>query len=154
MKHIEIRKNGTKRVYTTNSQVSKTEQQFAKECDVNEIMRKFMKTGQVTHLAKHQGQFVDVSEIPDLHTAMIQVAAAQQTFDLLPAELRKRFGNSPVNMVEFLQDPSNDDEAVKLGLKVRKPGLDVPVQPEPSDSAVAKSSKPSKPSKSSETTED
>lgn len=64
-----------------------------------------------------QGQFADVSEIPDLLEAIKTVTSAQQTFDELPAELRRKFGNSPVNMVEYLQDPSNDIEAVKLGLK-------------------------------------
>lgn len=116
MKKIEIRKNGSKRVYTVNTEPSKTDQSFKNEADVNNIMARYRKTGQITHLAKHQGSYADVSEIPDLSQALDQVTKAQQAFDALPSELRARFGNSPVNMIEFLQNDNNIDEAIKLGL--------------------------------------
>lgn len=121
MKKIEVRKDGKKRVYTVNEEPSKTDQSFQTECDVNHIVQKYLKTGRINHLARMQGQFADVSEIPDLLEAIKTVTSAQQTFDELPAELRRKFGNSPVNMVEYLQDPSNDIEAVKLGLKEYPP---------------------------------
>lgn len=150
---ITLRPNGSKRIQTVNTEPSKTQQQFAKECDVNEIIRKYIKTGQISHLAKNQGVYADVSEIPDLHSAMMQVSQAQQAFDSLPAELRKRFGNSPVAMVEFLSNPMNDDEAIELGLKTKKPGLDVTIQPEPTPKEAVVPPTP-KSSKSSKTTED
>lgn len=116
MKLISKRANGTKQVVTINNEPSMTDSQWAPQTDVNQIMARYKKTGQVTHLAKIQGSYADVSSIPDLATALNQVTKAQQTFDLLPAELRSRFGNSPVNMVEFLKDSKNRDEAIKLGL--------------------------------------
>lgn len=132
MKIIQLRKNGTRRVFTNNKEISKTDQSFVKECDINEIIKKFNKTGQIAHLAKNQGAFADISEIPDLLEAMSTVTTAQQTFNFLPAELRKRFGNSPVEMVNFLQDTRNDEEAIKLGLKVRKKtSTSVPTREEP-----------------------
>lgn len=121
MKIIETRPNGTKRVYTKNDQPSKTDQSFKMDCDVNFIVNKFTKTGQITHLAKNQGQYADVSEIPDLAGALATVTHAQLTFDSLPAELRVRFGNSPVEMVNFLKDPANLEESIKLGLRDKKP---------------------------------
>lgn len=133
MKKIEVI-NGKKKVITFNEEVSRTDQSFLKDTDVNNIMQKYLKTGQITHLAKVSGVFTDVSQIPDLLTAMSQVTKAQQAFELLPAALRKRFGNSPVAMVEFLKDTRNDREAIELGLKVRKPGLDN-IEPDSSDSA-------------------
>lgn len=117
MKKIETRANGTKRVYTVNEEPSKTDQSFKDEVNVNNIISKFNKTGQISHLAKKQGMYADLSTIEDLHTSLTQVVQAQEAFDSLPAELRRRFGNSPVEMVNFLQDPANDQEAVKLGLK-------------------------------------
>ncbi|AZL82952.1 internal scaffolding protein [Apis mellifera associated microvirus 25] len=151
---ITRRPNGTKRIQTINEEPSKTEQSFQKECDVNEIIRKYMKTGQITHMARNQGSYADVSEIPDLHSAMIQVSQAQQAFDSLPAELRKRFGNSPVAMVEFLQNPKNDEEAIELGLKTKKPGL-VENQPEPTPKeAVVPPSTPSSKSSKSQKSDD
>lgn len=117
MKLIEIRANGTKRVATKNDEPSKTDQSFKDEVNVNNIISKFNKTGQISHLAKKQGIYADLSEIQDLLTSRIQVQKAQEAFDSLPAEIRRRFGNSPVELVNFLQDPANDQEAVKLGLK-------------------------------------
>lgn len=117
MKVIEIRKNGTKRVYTVNNEPSKTDQSQAKECDVNHIMKKYMKTGQITHLAKVRGTYADVSAIPDLNEALSIVKQADESFSSLPAQVRKRFGNDPSQLLEFLKDPKNDEEAIQLGLK-------------------------------------
>lgn len=113
-----VRKNGTLRVQTdTTNWKEVTDQQFADQVDINEIVAKFQKTGQISHLNKMQGMIADVSEIPDLLESMQTVTRAQQTFAQLPAVLRDRFGNSPVQLINFLQDPANDQEAVSLGLK-------------------------------------
>jgi len=118
MKKVEIRPNGTRRVYIVNEDPSMTDQSQHAQTDVNNIMAKYKKTGQITHLAKVQGNFADLSEIQDLHTSMTQVTLAQQTFNALPAELRSRFQNSPVEMLNFLNNPQNDQEAIQLGLKI------------------------------------
>lgn len=65
--------------------------------------------------------FADVSDVPDLLVAMDTMTRAQADFDSLPSHIRKRFGNSPIELVDFLNDPQNDDEAIKLGFKVRNP---------------------------------
>ena len=70
MKVIEKRKNGSIRVYTVNNEPSMTDQQFKDDCDVNFNVNKFTKTGHLTHLAKFQGMYADVSAIPDLAEAM------------------------------------------------------------------------------------
>lgn len=127
MKVIEIRPNGTKRVYTRNDEPSKTDQSFSEEVNVNNIMAKYIKTGQIKHLAKNVGLYADVSEIPDLAEALDQVTKAQYAFDALPSNLRTRFQNSPVEMVNFLSDNKNYDEAVSLGLIVK------PSPPPPSE---------------------
>lgn len=116
MKVIEIRKNGTKRVYTRNTAPSKTDPSWAKEADVNNIMEKYRKTGQVNYLAKNQGRFADVSEIPDLSQALNDVARSNAAFMALPSELRLRFGNSPNEMVKFIHNPDNYQECVSLGI--------------------------------------
>lgn len=116
MKVFTKRPNGSLKVSTVYEMPSKTDTSYAKDCDVNEIIRRFKKTGHISHLAKGQASYSDVSEIPDLVTAMDQVSKAQQAFDALPADIRLRFGNSPVNMVNFIADESNRSEAEKLGL--------------------------------------
>jgi len=120
MKKIEIIGN-RKRVYTENTLPSKTDPSWKQDCDVNHIMKRFKKTGQISHLATRQGVYTDVSEIPDLLGAVTQVQKANEAFSLLPAHVRKRFNNNPVEMVNFLQDSTNDQEAIQLGLKISSP---------------------------------
>lgn len=146
MKHIETTTSYgklRKRVYSTNDEPSKADPSQAPECDINNIMHKFGKTGHISHFAKHQGMYADLTEISDLHSAMIQVTQAQQAFDALPSELRTRFGNSPIEMVNFLQNSQNKDEAIKLGL-IPKP-LEVPTkrtfEEEPTSTTQPKSQK-------------
>ncbi|WVR22147.1 MAG: internal scaffolding protein [Malazfec virus 6] len=113
---ITKRKNGTTRVQSFSESPSKTDQSFKKDCDVNTIMARFMKTGQISHLAKGTAAYHDVSDVPDLDEALTIVAKAQSTFDALPANIRRRFGNSPTEMTTFLMDPKNAQEAFELGL--------------------------------------
>lgn len=121
---------------------TKTDQSFKKDCDVNVIVAKFMKTGQISHINKRQGFYADVSEIPDLLGAQQILRDAEQAFADLPATVRKRFGNSPEALLEFLSDENNREEAIKMGLipEAEKPA----VSDIPSTSTVSKNSKTSK----------
>lgn len=126
---MEIRPNGSKRVYTNNTLPSKTDQQWKEDCDVNTIIAKFRKTGHVSHVAKGTGRYADVSAIPDLLDAMEQVHAAKHAFQMQPAKVRNYFSNSPNNMLEFLKDPNNKEKAIELGL-IDKPEVIVAPPPE------------------------
>lgn len=117
MKVITLRPDGTRRVSTQNNEPSKTDQQFKKECDVNYIMAQARKGVMTSHVRNSKGVYADVSQIPDLLECMEIMTTAQQDFDKLPAEVRKRFGNSPVELVDFLNDKNNDEEAIKMGFK-------------------------------------
>lgn len=114
-KIITKRKNGTIRVQTLSSLPSKTDQSFKDECDVNNIVNTFMKTGQLKQ--GKQGAYGDVSEIPrDLLEITQTIQKAHDSFMELPAEAREKFNNDPNKMISFLQDPKNSKEAVRLGL--------------------------------------
>lgn len=104
------------RPVTRNTEPSKTDQSQKRECDVNNIVRKFTKTGQISHMAKRPGVYADVSDVPDLMGAISIVQQAQEAFDALPATLRKSLNNDPQNLKGWLQDPANTKEAVKYGL--------------------------------------
>lgn len=95
------------------------QQHFKDECDINSIMRRYQKTGflvdpltPVTTLP----QFGDFSTEYDFHAAQTLIAHATQEFDELPAWLRKRFSNNPSELLAFLENESNREEAIKLGL--------------------------------------
>ena len=116
MKKIEVKPNGHRRVYTEFTQPSLVQQQFKDECDVNKIIRKYNRGMPITHINRAMGRYMDLSSAPDYVDALNQVIQAQDAFQTLPSDLRKRFGNDPAQLLSFLGDSKNYDEAVKLGL--------------------------------------
>lgn len=118
---IPIRSNftGRNRVQTKISGETRTKGSFAAECDVNNIMKKYLRTGNLPNTNPIPPQYADVSELVDYRAALDLVQAANDSFNSLPSKVRARFGNDPHQMIEFLSDVTNDDEAVRLGLKVR-----------------------------------
>lgn len=109
-------KTGRVHVETVNNEPSLTQQQFKDECDINNIINRFAKTGEFLHLTSKVGQYADFSGITDYHFMLNQVLDAQSAFDSLPATLRQRFSNDPGELIQFLQNPNNTEEAIKLGL--------------------------------------
>jgi len=96
---------------------SLTQQQFRDECDINNIVDQFMKTGHLPTPAS-MPQYVDYEGVFDFHTAMNAVRQADENFMRMDAKIRARFHNSPQEFLEFFADPANADEAVRLGLAV------------------------------------
>lgn len=121
MKQVIKLENGRKKVVTVNDKPSKTDTSFKDQCDINKIMAKFKKTGQINHLAKRQGVFADVSQMPDLLQYNEKLTELKSTFGHVPAAARKKFDNDPLKMANWLKDPANKEEAIKLGLLVAPP---------------------------------
>ena len=48
------------------------------------------------------------------------IRAAEEAFAAMPAEVRDRFQKDPGRFLEFANDASNYDEALKMGLAIRK----------------------------------
>jgi len=105
------------RVQFATTGASLTRQESKRECDINRVMERFEKTGVLEHQNKYEGRYGDFLDVPqDYHSAVNQVMAAQEMFSELPSKVRKRFGNDPALYLEFLDDPKNAAEAIKLGL--------------------------------------
>lgn len=106
---------------------SVVQHQFAEEVDINTIVRRFGLTGE---LPNGIGMPVsgDFSAVTDFHTAMNMVRQAEESFMLLPGEVRERFANDPAKVIAFLDDPANRDEAVRLGIVAPPPEV-VPDSP-------------------------
>jgi len=93
---------------------SLTKQSMKDSCDINNIINRYKKTGILPE--SKEGFYADVSEVKDYHQSLIQVQAAEAAFAALPAKIRDRFKNNPVEMFAFLQDPKNTKEAIELGM--------------------------------------
>lgn len=111
-----------------------TQQHFKDECDINTIVRRYEKTGFLVDPltpATAEPMYGDFSDQQEFLAAQTLIAHASQAFDELPAWLRKRFSNNPAEMLAFLEDESNREEAVKLGLVSESSNLSVPVASAP-----------------------
>lgn len=99
---------------------SRTKQSFANECEINNIMRKYEKTGILTHAKEHKGDYGNYIDVQDYKTNLEKILSAGEMFSELPSGLRKQFDNSPVQFLQFVQDPKNTEKMAELGL-IKKP---------------------------------
>ncbi len=106
---------GKRRVQLSFDKQGRTKQAFKKECDINQIMAKYQKTGAITHFAKNSPSYGDVTS-QDFQESMEIITKAQQLFDDLPSSIRDKFGGSPGAFLDFVQNPDNLEEMQDLGL--------------------------------------
>lgn len=97
-----------------------TQQQFAEDCDLNVLAHRFGLTGKPLPVeAIDPSYYGDMTNVPDLRTALDLVNDAKNKFMELPSKLRNRFDNSPGKLWAFVNDPDNAEECVRLGLLKR-----------------------------------
>lgn len=92
-----------------------TKQSFKDECDINGIMKRYATTGQLPPNIG-LGRYGDFSQVGDYMQAQHVMLKAEEQFKALPSGVRDRFKNSPLEMLRFVTDKSNLEEARKLGL--------------------------------------
>lgn len=120
MKTIIVeRENGTRRVMQQTAPTTRVEQSHRDRCNINTIMRKAHETGFVptSNTPAHYGDFTNVS---DYQTARNRILEADQAFAALPAHIRKRFDNDPSNLIAFIEDENNLQEARELGIVAKE----------------------------------
>lgn len=90
-------------------------QSEAEEADINTIVKRFglgvpLPSGVV------MPQYGDFTGVTDYQSALNLINQANDGFMSFPADIRARFENNPANMISFLENDANRDEAVKLGI--------------------------------------
>lgn len=95
---------------------TQTQQFLGDEVDINTIMAKYATHQVLPRLQGGPGMYGDFTGVTDYHTALIQIEEAQQAFMDLPAKIRNRFENEPQQLITFLENEDNLDEARELGL--------------------------------------
>lgn len=112
---------------------SRTKQSFKDECDINNIVKSFRTVQDILDLTARnkQGVFADLPDQFEYQEGLNTIIQARTAFDALPARIRNRFENDPAQFLEFMSDPGNQDEWVKLGLAkdTRPPPTTEPVPP-------------------------
>ena len=92
-----------------------TKQWHKKECDINQIMAKYQKSGIITHVNKHELNY-GFATSSDLHESLNMIQYANEMFADLPSKARAKFENEPGKFLDFVQDPNNQSELYDLGL--------------------------------------
>lgn len=134
---MATRTNGSRRVVTECGGQSRTEQHHANEVNINAIVSRYQKTGVLPTVDRLPG-YGDFSEVRDYHAACDQVRAAEAAFMMLPSGIRKRFRNDVGELLRFLDDDRNREEAVALGIvEARVAQAPQPPSPEPMEGSDA-----------------
>ena len=94
---------------------SLTQQHQKDQADINFIIEQFNVTG-ILPTAPVSPQYGDFTGISDYQSALNAVIEAEDEFMSLPAKLRSRFENDPANLINFLSNDENRQEAIELGL--------------------------------------
>ncbi len=128
---------------------SLTKQSFTKECDINNIMRKYQKTGAIEHVNKNQGSY-GYATAHSFQEALEIVEKGEKMFKELPSSIRTKFENDPAQFLDFVQDPANIEEMQELGLahKTDPNEIEQPIPAEKNAESVAGKSEPSGTAKS------
>lgn len=128
--------------------IRRVKQEFRDESDINNILKQYKLTGQIRHISAKaaMGAYQDLPDPIEFQDAMNLVISSEESFSTLPAHVRDRFGNDPVQFLEFMANPANQDEAIKLGLAKdsREPVSGPPSSPPVSPAPPAPPSEPAK----------
>ena len=94
---------------------SLAQQHMKDECDINIIVERFGVTGQLP-VVPLEPSYGDFSGVSDYHSALNAIRASEEAFMALPAKIRAKFDHDPNALLEFLQNETNRDGAIELGL--------------------------------------
>lgn len=92
--------------------VSMTQQHFKEECDINNIMKSYR--GKIP-ASDEPAYFMDCT-VTDLQSAYEVADSIGARFDSLDSEVRARFNNNPLELLEFVHNADNQTAAIELGL--------------------------------------
>lgn len=96
--------------------VSKVKQSFKEECDINNIVNRFRRTGVLPPPPPDTLKYGDFSDVGTFQDAMIRAQEAKDMFMDIPAKIRAKFDNDVGKFLEYADAPHNYDELVELGL--------------------------------------
>ena len=105
---------------------SMTQQHFAEESEINNILRSHDRNGVIEHIHRGNSIYADFSGITDLSDALHQIKEAQQEFLNVPSEIREKFHNDAGQFFKFASNPDNLDELRSMGLANPKESVAMP----------------------------
>jgi phage internal scaffolding protein len=107
---------------------SLTQEQFAEECKINNILRSHDQNGVINHIHRGNAIYGDFSNITDFSDALDQIKEAQSEFMNIPSEIREKFKNDAGEFFKFASNSENLDELRKMGLAIPKDSVAMPTE--------------------------
>lgn len=109
---------------------SMTEQSHKDECDIHNILRKYEKTGMITHTNQYAGTYGDFTNALDFQEAQNVIAEAASMFETVPSKIREQFDNDPAQFLDFIQNDDNREQIEEMGFDTSHlTPLEAPVEP-------------------------
>lgn len=99
---------------------SRTQQHVADLSSPRRLIEKYGSKRLKEALDRVPSLYSDIPLASDYKEALDVISRGEMSFQSLPSGLRNRFENDPYKLLEFLNDNSNRDEAISLGL-ISKP---------------------------------
>lgn len=93
-----------------------TKQEHKAECDINNILRQYQRTGIITHVQAARGTYTDLPDALDFQEAMDTIIRAEAAFDGLPSKVRSHFLNDPTRFLAAFTDPAQAETLRAFGL--------------------------------------
>lgn len=97
-----------------------TKQAMKDECDINNILKQYKRTGIIAHINAQEPVYTDLPDQFDYQQALNTQMQADAAFATLPSVVRAHFGNNPAALLAALNDPSQREKLTELGI-IRKP---------------------------------
>lgn len=107
---------------------SLTQEQFAEECKINNILRSHDRNGVIDHIHRGNAIYGDFSNVTDFSDALNQIKAAQSEFMNIPSEIREKFKNDAGEFFKFASNSENLDELRQMGLAIPKDSVAMPTE--------------------------
>ena len=107
---------------------SMTQEQFAEESEINNIIRSHDRNGVIEHINKGNAIYGDFSNITDFSEALDQIREAQNEFQQIPSEIREKFQNDAGQFFKFASNPDNIQELRDLGLAHPEESVAMPTE--------------------------
>lgn len=119
---------------------SRTKQSHKAEVDINNIIRQYTSQGMIELLHQNaaKGVYRDLPADFTYQDALNIVVQAESAFASLPSKVRERFHNNPAELLAFMEDGNNAQEAIKLGLAIARPPEPEKTPPDPTGGAGGK----------------
>lgn len=97
----------------------RTHQEFTADADINNIMKRYLATGVIPHVAKGQPFYGDFTEATDFQDCLTRVEEATDAFMRLPSSVRSLCENDPANLLAMLGTEQGTNDLVDAGLALQ-----------------------------------